>query len=481
MNDQHQPGSQPPLQDNPHRDPVVDPRVDPQHTQEIPRHSSTQEIPRVVQPGTSNPYAAPGQPGQPGQQGHGPTGGGPGGSGPAYGPVGGSAPVSPRRHRAGWWQVPTAAVAAAALASGGTYALFAGDRGQQTSSVSRTTPSANPARNTQAPLDQGGSNAPDWKATAQAVSPSVVSISVQSGSSGGEGSGVILDEQGHIVTNNHVVGDSGSGAQIVVTLDDQRAFQAKIVGLDPSTDLAVIKLQGDVKDLKPIAIGNSDQLTVGAPVMAVGNPLGLSGTVTTGIVSALNRPVSTDRSSQGQQDGGLFGQQAADPVVTNAIQTSAPINPGNSGGALVNADGQLIGINSSIASMGSSSGQAGSIGIGFAIPVNEVNSITDQLIKTGRAQHAFMGVSSKPAMVKDGDGQRVAAVIANVISGSPADKAGLRAQDAIIAIDDEPVTGSLALVAQVRERTVGDKAKVTYLRGGERHDVQITFAQKSSQ
>ncbi|MTB70955.1 trypsin-like serine protease [Arsenicicoccus sp. MKL-02] len=479
MNDQHQPGSQPPLQDNPRRDPVVDPRVDPQHTQEIPRHSSTQEIPRVVQPGTSNPYAAPSQPSQ---QGDGPGGGGPGGSGPAYGPVGGSAPVSPRRRRAGWWQVPTAAVAAAALASGGTYALFAGDRGQQTSSVSRTTPSANPARNTQAPLDQGASNAPDWKATAQAVSPSVVSISVQSGSSGGEGSGVILDEQGHIVTNNHVVGDSGSGAQIVVTLDDQRAFQAKIVGLDPSTDLAVIKLQGDVKDLKPIAIGNSDQLTVGDPVMAVGNPLGLSGTVTTGIVSALNRPVSTDRSSQDQQDGGLFGQQAADPVVTNAIQTSAPINPGNSGGALVNADGQLIGINSSIASMGSSSGgQAGSIGIGFAIPVNEVNSITDQLIKTGRAQHPFMGVSSKPAMVKDGDGQRVAAVIANVVSGSPADKAGLRAQDAIIAIDDEPVTGSLALVAQVRERTVGDTAKVTYLRDGERHDVQITFAQKSSQ
>ncbi|WP_029212482.1 S1C family serine protease [Arsenicicoccus bolidensis] len=465
MNDQHQPGSQPPTQG------------DPQHTQEIPRHSSTQEIPRVVDPGSSNPYAAPGQPGSPGS----PVA--PGAGGAAYGQGGGAGPTAPRRRRSGWWQVPTAAVAAAALASGGTYALFAGRDGQTTtSSVSRTAPTANPARNTQPPLNQGGTNAPDWKATAQAVSPSVVSISVQSGSSGGEGSGVILDEQGHIVTNNHVVGESGSGAQIVVTLDDQRAYQAKVVGLDPSTDLAVVKLQGDVKDLKPIAVGNSDQIAVGAPVMAVGNPLGLSGTVTTGIVSALNRPVSTDRSSQGQQDGGLFGQQAADPVVTNAIQTSAPINPGNSGGALVNADGQLIGINSSIASMGSSTGgQAGSIGIGFAIPVNEVNSITDQLIKNGKAQHAFMGVSSKPAMVKDGGGQRVAAVIANVVSGSPADKAGLKTQDAIIAIDDEPVTGSLALVAQVRERTVGDTAKVTYLRGGERREVQITFAEKSSQ
>ncbi|WP_286967656.1 MULTISPECIES: S1C family serine protease [Arsenicicoccus] len=458
MNDQHQPGSPSPTQG------------DPQHTQEIPRHSSTQEIPRVAEPGSSNPYAAPGQPGASGA------------GGPAYGQGGGSGPAAPRRRRSGWWQVPTAAVAAAALASGGTYALFAGRDGQSTTSVSRTAPTTNPARNTQAPLNQGGTNAPDWKATAQAVSPSVVSISVQSGSSGGEGSGVILDDQGHIVTNNHVVGEIGSGAQIVVTLDDQRAYQAKVVGLDPSTDLAVIKLQGDVKGLKPIAIGNSDQIAVGAPVMAVGNPLGLSGTVTTGIVSALNRPVSTDQSSQGQQDGGLFGQQAADPVVTNAIQTSAPINPGNSGGALVNADGQLIGINSSIASMGSSTGgQAGSIGIGFAIPVNEVNSITDQLIKNGKAQHAFMGVSSKPAMVKDGGGQRVAAVIANVVSGSPADKAGLKTQDAIIAIDDEPVTGSLALVAQVRERTVGDTAKVTYLRGGERREVQITFAEKSSQ
>ncbi|AKT52488.1 hypothetical protein ADJ73_00930 [Arsenicicoccus sp. oral taxon 190] len=473
-----------------------------EHTQEIRRDEPTREIPATnasapaAASGSSSgsPYAAPaayptavgggsGYGGGSGGSGEGSSGGGASPQGPQGGPAYGTA-TQPKARRAGWWQVPTAALAAALLASGGTAALLHNSSdGTSTGVVNRSQPSVSTARNTQAPLNQGNATAPDWKATASAVSPSVVSISVQAGSGSGEGSGVILDTEGRIVTNNHVVGDAAQGGQIVVTLDDQRAYQAKIVGLDPSTDLAVIKLQGDVKDLKPIAVGNSDDLKVGAPVMAVGNPLGLSGTVTTGIVSALNRPVSTQPSQQQDPSGGLFGSQSSgNEVITNAIQTSAPINPGNSGGALVNADGQLVGINSSIASMGSgSSGQSGSIGIGFAIPVNEVTSIADQLIKNGKAEHAFMGVTSKPGMVKDGDGQRVAAVIGSVVSGSPADAAGLRAGDAIIAIDGEPVTGSTSLVAQVRERKVGDKATMTYLRGGERHDVQVTFAQRSNQ
>ncbi|MCH8612054.1 S1C family serine protease [Arsenicicoccus dermatophilus] len=457
-----------------------------EHTQEIPHHDTTHEL-----------SVTPGHPAEGGPAAGGPPAGAsttpgsvlPPPQGAPYG-SGGSTPAGPTARparRGGWWQVPTAALAAALLASGGTAALVSHNADGRAGSAVTThspSPAAGSARNTQAPLQQANADAPNWKATAAAVSPSVVSISVaDAGGNGGEGSGVILDQQGHIVTNNHVVGRNGSDPQIVVTLSDQRAFRAKIVGLDPSTDLAVIQLQDGVKDLRPIAIGDSDKIAVGAPVMAVGNPLGLSGTVTTGIVSALNRPVRTTQQPQQDPMGGLFGgrqQSAANEVITNAIQTSAPINPGNSGGALVNADGQLVGINSSIASMGTAEGeQGGSIGIGFAIPVNEVTSIADQLIKSGKAEHAFMGVTSTTDMVKDGDGQRVAAVIGTVVPGGPADQAGLRPKDAIIAIEGEPVTGSNSLVAQVRERKVGDKVTMTYLRDGARKDVEVTFAQKS--
>jgi putative serine protease PepD len=211
--------------------------------------------------------------------------------------------------------------------------------------------------------------------------------------------------------------------------------------------------------------------------MAVGNPLGLAGTVTTGIVSALNRPVTT--SAQDSSD--RFGQQsAAEPVVTNAVQTSAAINPGNSGGALVNAGGQLIGINSSIASLGSSSAssQSGNIGIGFAIPVNEAKSIADQLITSGKATHAFLGVKSKDDVVAEGSAKRAAAVVTDVTDGTPAAKAGLKAGDAIIAIDGDSIDGSLSLVAQVRERTAGDKVTIKIVSGGQAKDISVTLADK---
>ena len=185
--------------------------------------------------------------------------------------------------------------------------------------------------------------------------------------------------------------------------------------------------------------------------MAVGNPLGLAGTVTTGIVSALNRPVTTG--GRGQS-----GQSQAEPVVTNAIQTSAAINPGNSGGALVNASGQLVGINSSIATLGSSQGgQGGSIGIGFAIPVNEAKSIATQLIDKGSAQHAFLGVTSEDGTAADGKASRAGATIGEVSPGTPAAEAGLRSGDTVIAVDGDLVDSSLSLVAHVRERSVGDK------------------------
>ena len=324
---------------------------------------------------------------------------------------------------------------------------------------------------------QANAAAPNWAVTAAAVSPSVVAITVQSGQGGGQGSGVIFDTEGHILTNNHVAAGGGQGAQISVTLNDKRTYDATVVGTDPSTDLAVIKLTDAPKDLKAIALGDADAVTVGEPVMAVGNPLGLAGTVTTGIVSALNRPVTTST----EQSGDAQGQQSAEPVVTNAIQTSAAINPGNSGGALVNAGGQLIGINSSIASLGSSgnsSSQSGNIGIGFAIPVDQAKSIADQLIASGKASHAYLGVSSKDDVVTQGSAKRAAAVISNVVNGTPADKAGLQAGDAIVAVDGDSIDRSLSLVAQVRERTVGDKVTIKIVRDGQDKDISVTLASK---
>jgi putative serine protease PepD len=245
------------------------------------------------------------------------------------------------------------------------------------------------------------------------------------------------------------------------------------VGTDPSTDLAVIKLTNAPSDLKAIALGDSNVIKVGDQVMAVGNPLGLAGTVTTGIVSALNRPVSTSDQSTDPN-----APQTADPVVSNAIQTSAAINPGNSGGALVNASGQLIGINSAIASLGSSSSsssQSGNIGIGFAIPVNEARSIASQLISTGKATHPYLGVSSKDGVVTYGSAKRAAAMLASVVSGTPADKAGLQTGDAVIAVDGNSIDGSLSLVAQVREHNVGDQVNLTVVRSGQSKNIEVTL------
>ena len=371
------------------------------------------------------------------------------------------------------------ALVAAVLASTGTYALTRNDV-----TVTRAIQTPVTAATSASPVLQANASAPNWSVTAGVVSPSVVSISVTSSQGSGQGSGVIFDTKGHILTNNHVVAAGGAGSTLSVTLSDKRTYDATVVGTDPSTDLAVIKLTNGPTDLRAIALGDSNAIKVGDQVMAVGNPLGLAGTVTTGIVSALNRPVTTSDAQQQQGDPTQQQQQqASDPVVTNAIQTSAAINPGNSGGALVNAGGQLIGINSAIASLGSSGGtssQSGNIGIGFAIPVNEARSIADQLIASGKATHPYLGVSSKDGVVKDGSAKRAAAVLTNVVGGTPADKAGLQANDSIIAVDGNSIDGSLSLVAQVRERSVGDKATLTILRDGQRKDIDVTLIAKPS-
>jgi putative serine protease PepD len=374
----------------------------------------------------------------------------------------------------GLGQMTAVAILAAALASGGTYAA---------TRYATPAPSSSPVATTQSngssspQVIQGSASAPDWTATAKAVAPSVVSITVTSGQTGGQGSGVVIDNQGHILTNNHVATGAGANATISVTLNDGRTYDAKIVGTDPSTDLAVLLLNNPPSDLVPMSIGDSSQVVVGQPVMAIGNPLGLSGTVTTGIVSALDRPVTTQASgNQGQNRLGSQ-QRTSDLVVTNAIQTSAAINPGNSGGALVTADGKLIGINSSIASLGASAGsQSGNIGIGFAIPVNEAKSIADQLIASGTAQHAYIGVSAGDTTVTDGNSKRQAALVQSVSQGTPAAQAGLQAKDAVIAIDGKPIDSSEALVANIHEHKVGDTVTITVIRGSQKQDLKVTLA-----
>ena len=388
-------------------------------------------------------------------------------------------PAPKAKPNRGLGQMTAVAILAAALASGGTYAA---------TRYATPAPSSSPVATTQSngstspQVIQGNASAPDWTATAKAVAPSVVSIAVTSGQTGGQGSGVVIDNQGHILTNNHVATGAGADATISVTLNDGRTYDAKIVGTDPSTDLAVLLLNNPPSDLVPMSIGDSSQVVVGQPVMAIGNPLGLSGTVTTGIVSALDRPVTTQaaespQGQQGQLPGTQQQQTASDSVVTNAIQTSAAINPGNSGGALVTADGKLIGINSSIASLGSSAGsQSGNIGIGFAIPVNEAKSIADQLIATGTAQHAYIGVSAGDTTVTDGNSKRQAALVQSVSQGTPAAQAGLQAQDAVIAIDGKPIDSSEALVANIHEHKVGDTVTITVIRGSQKQDIKVTLA-----
>ncbi|MFC7595701.1 S1C family serine protease [Terrabacter sp. GCM10028922] len=391
-------------------------------------------------------------------------------------PLGEGSRPDPKRDRR-FGQTMGTALLAAVLASGGTYAATQlGEPSTATSTTPAATATTNPNQNSSPTVVQGNASSPDWSAVAAAVAPSVVSIDVTTQQGSGAGSGVIFDRNGHVLTNNHVVQGATGNGSITVTLSDGRTYNATVVGTDPSTDLAVIKLANAPSDLTPITLGDSEALKVGDPVMAVGNPLGLSGTVTTGIISALNRPVSTGTSNEspfGQQ------QQSGDEVVTNAIQTSAAINPGNSGGALVNNKGELIGINSSIASLGQGAGsQSGNIGIGFAIPVKEAKSIAEQLIRSGKAEHAFLGVSTRDTVVTDGSAKRAGAQVASVSSGTPAANAGLKTGDVIIAVDGQRVDSATALVAQIREMKAGDKTTLTIIRNGSRQDVSVTLAVK---
>ena len=325
---------------------------------------------------------------------------------------------------------------------------------------------------TVATVPVSNSSGTDWTDVAAAVSPAVVTIQAQGASSGGTGSGVVYDAQGDIVTNYHVIASALGGGQIQVTLADGRLYGAVVVGHDKTTDLAVIRLENPPSDLTVARFASSANLEVGAPVMAIGAPLGLSNTVTTGIVSALNRPVEVSVDESATSEDGT--QASSDLVVTNAIQIDASINPGNSGGPLFDASGAVIGINSSIKSLSSSSdGQAGSIGLGFAIPSDLVVSIADQLIASGSASHGMLGVTVKAATTTVGSDTYVGAEVQDVSAGSGASAAGIRAGDVIVKVEGQEVTSPKQLIGYVRRYKAGDTVSMTIVRDGATQDVSV--------
>ena len=336
----------------------------------------------------------------------------------------------------------------------------------------RATTPTNLNGGTVAAVPASNSSGTDWTDVAAAVSPAVVTIQTQGASSGGTGSGVIYDAQGDIVTNYHVIASVLGGGQIQVTLADGRLYSAKVVGHDKTTDLAVIRLDNPPSNLTVARFASSANLEVGAPVMAIGAPLGLSNTVTTGIVSALNRPVevSVDEDSSSQDST----QASSDLVVTNAIQIDASINPGNSGGPLFDTSGAVIGINSSIKSLATSSdGQAGSIGLGFAIPSDLVVSVADQLIASGTASHGMLGVTVKAATTTVGSDTYVGAEVQDVSAGSGASAAGIRAGDVIVKVEGQEVTSPKQLIGYVRRYKAGDTVTMTIVRDGQTQDVSV--------
>ncbi|MET0740594.1 MAG: trypsin-like peptidase domain-containing protein [Candidatus Nanopelagicales bacterium] len=362
-------------------------------------------------------------------------------------PPGGGAPTPGRDRKPMRGVALVLAVAAAAglvgAAAGGVAGYLAADN--ETVSTVRTVTGSAPAPEAQSVT-----------AVAEQVTPSVVSLKVSGPDGSGEGSGVVMDEEGHILTNNHVVVGGGSGGEIIVTFSDGSTADATVVGTDPSTDIAVVKVNG-VDNLQPITFGSSADLRVGDQVVAVGSPLGLEGTVTTGIVSALGRPVSTG------------DQQSGDGAVFDGIQTDAAINPGNSGGALVDVSGRLVGINTAIASLGAG-GQSGSIGLGFAIPVDLAHRIAQELISSGEATHARLGVS-----VGSQDDGAPGAVLGQVEAGSAAEQAGLQAGDVVTAVDGRVVEGPDGLVAAIRSMAPGEEVTLTYERNGETATTTVTL------
>ena len=295
-------------------------------------------------------------------------------------------------------------------------------------------------------------------ALAARVIPAVVSISVKAPTGSDTGSGFFLDSNGLILTNNHVVEPGAVSGTITVELSNGKKYPAKLIGRDNSYDLAVLKI--DVTSAPTLQLGNSDLVQVGDAVIAIGSPLGLSGTVTSGIISSKNRAVTT-------------GNGSGETSFINAIQTDAAINPGNSGGPLVDATGAVIGVNSAIATLGSGT-QSGSIGLGFAIPINQAKKTVEQLIKTGSATYPIMGISVDIRFT--GTGALISSEGVGITPNGPAARAGLKVGDVIIKFDGVNISNSDELIVAIRSHSVGDKVKVGYTRNNVTNEVAVTLA-----
>ncbi|MHB9860323.1 S1C family serine protease [Streptomyces sp. YIM S03343] len=363
-----------------------------------------------------------------------------------------------------------AAVLVAALVAGGLggglgYTLAKNNDGNGSTTVSAST-------------DSGASQIKRSPGTIAAVAakslPSTVTIQAESTSGeGGTGTGFVFDTQGHIVTNNHVVADAVDGGKLTATFPNGKKYNAEIVGHAQGYDVAVIKLKNAPSDLKPLALGDSDKVAVGDETIAIGAPFGLSNTVTTGIISAKNRPVASSD-----------GSSTSKASYMSALQTDASINPGNSGGPLLNASGAVIGINSAIQSTGSGglggSSQSGSIGLGFAIPINQAKYVAQQLIKTGKPVYAKIGASvsledsTAGAKITDqGTGGSAA-----VESGGPAAQAGLKPGDVIVKLDDTVIDSGPTLIGEIWTHQPGDVVKITYKRDGQEHTTELTLGSR---
>ncbi|HEY5788234.1 MAG TPA: trypsin-like peptidase domain-containing protein [Microlunatus sp.] len=375
-----------------------------------------------------------------------------------------------RRARMG----PILLIAALLAALVGTAAGYGGARLAQTSapSAAPTAPTAPTASTAPAPPPPTTSADPqrtpvpaapsqiDTVQVAAAALPSTVMIRVGSSGTGATGSGFVLDTEGHLMTNNHVIAGAADGGRITVMFSDGARVRAELVGRSPSYDLAVIKLTGS-HPLTPLPVGDSDTVQVGEPVVAIGSPLALASTVTQGIVSAKNRPVVVN------SDGGADAPSA----YINGIQTDAAINPGNSGGPLVDAAARVIGVNSAILTLGQSGDTSGNIGLGFAIPINQAMEIGQLLIENGKATYPVIGVNVGKA---DGDGVR----LSEVDGDGPADDAGLQVDDVVTAIDQQPVTTAQELIVAVRTHRPGDRVTLTYERGGQQRTAEVTLGSR---
>ena len=363
-------------------------------------------------------------------------------------------PAAKRSGQPGWFWPVVAATALVVGLLGGTLAAVAVSSSMSDGSVS--IPIVQSDDQVAPPLEADNGNI---SAVAQQLLPSTVQILAgEIEGDGATGSGFVLDRRGHVITNNHVVAEATGSGEIQVVDHEGRQLDAEIVGRSPVYDIAVLRVS-DARDLRPAALGSSQAMRVGESVVAIGSPLGLSSTVTSGIVSALDRPVTT-----GTDDESSY---------INAVQTDAAINPGNSGGPLVNLRGEVVGVNSAIATMGGAfGGEAGNIGVGFAIPMEQVRVTAAQILETGEARYPVIG-----ANVNTGD-QRGGAEVVDVPSGTPAAAAGLQEGDVVVGVDDKQINDGIELIVAIRSHQPGETIRLTVQRGGDEVEVDVTLDAK---